>query len=87
MYITEVYDLPATRLYLEDILWNGEKQGKYVCIVDIYLSKVKLKLIIKIHLKLNFGVQSVMYLFVALKQGPTVFKITILEHNKNVFNI
>jgi len=54
-----------------------------VCIVDIYLSKVRLRLIIKIHLKLNFGVLNVMYLFVALKQDPIVFKITILKHNKS----
>ena len=52
-----------------------------MCIVDIYLSKVKLRLIIKIHLKLNFGVLNVMYLFVALKQDPIVSKITIIKHN------
>ena len=52
----------------EDILWRREKQGNHVCIVR-YLSKQGM--IIKIHLKLNFGVLN-----------PIVFKIAILKHNK-----
>ena len=83
IYITETYNLPATRLIPGGHFVKWRETSK-ACLYCRYLSKQgKIEIDHKIHLKLNFGVLNVMYLFVALKQDPIVFKITILKHNKS----